>query len=586
MRLLCSRLPPPRPLLWCPAAPSSTCANHLPRTRLPRLTGTVPRTFGTAAALGTLSLGNNSLTAFDPGMPCSFSNFGGLSCGLNSFQGSCVKQCLVGRLGVCGVQACAPPSCGAGGVAGTDNAGDCAALRALFAAWGNAPAAWSRGVSGSLSYCQWDASIVCDDFGRVSQLLLSGYGLQGSVPAALSALTALTVLDLSSNSLNGSIPVGVLGPLTSLQTLTLAANQLSGSIPADVGSLTSLQTLSLSTNAFNGTIPTSLVFAAKLTSVDLSANGLSGTLTPGLQNLKKLQTLTVASNMLSGTLPKELGLINATIDISSNQFTAFHRNTSCQWTPQLTCGNNQFGCIGPSYGNTAWCLLTVLAGCGVGVCAPPCAPPPLRNLSSYKRALLSHETTPTSRRYSRRPSSSPQARPGWRRLLVPRRHGGRQRRRLLRAPRDVPRVQPAAPGSRLPGALPILSARVDSALQTPPHPLLLVVHPLIRFSAPHSPQSWFTGFMTGTPLCSWDPATIVCDLNNRVQKLILNGVLDSGGSFPTAVKGLTALRELTVVNNNITGTLPGLLFTYAPGLYWVMIHDNLGISGAHVLLCL
>lgn len=53
------------------------------------------------------NLYNNSLTSFDPGWPCSFAV--GLQCGLNSFAGSCVKQCLTPTFGACGVTACAAP---------------------------------------------------------------------------------------------------------------------------------------------------------------------------------------------------------------------------------------------------------------------------------------------------------------------------------------------------------------------------------------------------------------------------------------------------------------------------------------------
>ena len=58
----------------------------------------------------------------------------------------------------------------------------------------------------------------------------------------------VTQLDLSDNSLNGSIP-SELGDLSSLTHLYLGNNDLSGSIPTDLGDLSSLTVLVLSGNS-------------------------------------------------------------------------------------------------------------------------------------------------------------------------------------------------------------------------------------------------------------------------------------------------------------------------------------------------
>lgn len=54
---------------------------------------------------------------------------------------------------------------------GTDNATDCAAVRALYAAFNNAPSSWTGGMNRGLSYCDWDANTLqCDTYGRVTAL--------------------------------------------------------------------------------------------------------------------------------------------------------------------------------------------------------------------------------------------------------------------------------------------------------------------------------------------------------------------------------------------------------------------------------
>ena len=76
--------------------------------------------------------------------------------------------------------------------------------------------------------------------GGVTQLLLTGLGLNGTLPCALSGLSTLTSIDLSNNAIIGYIPssLGMLSPmysLTSLSTLSLNRNQLVGSLPWTFG---------------------------------------------------------------------------------------------------------------------------------------------------------------------------------------------------------------------------------------------------------------------------------------------------------------------------------------------------------------
>ena len=58
---------------------------------------------------------------------------------------------------------------------------------------------------------------------------------------------SVTVIDLSSNQLNGSIP-SELGDLSNLEELWLYSNELSGPIPGELGDLSNLRLLILSLN--------------------------------------------------------------------------------------------------------------------------------------------------------------------------------------------------------------------------------------------------------------------------------------------------------------------------------------------------
>ena len=92
---------------------------------------------------------------------------------------------------------------------------------------------------------------------RVTGLVLSGYGLSGTIPPELGGLTGLEYLDLRRNGLSGEIPQE-LGVLTNLRLLDLGRNGLTGEIPAELGGLPNLKWLHLSSNQLTGCIPEGL----------------------------------------------------------------------------------------------------------------------------------------------------------------------------------------------------------------------------------------------------------------------------------------------------------------------------------------
>lgn len=79
---------------------------------------------------------------------------------------------------------------------------------------------------------QW-FGVKADDYGRVTEIDLSGNGLVGTLPPRIGALIHLELLDLSGNDLVGQIPPE-LGELTNLSTLYLGGNRLRGCVPANL----------------------------------------------------------------------------------------------------------------------------------------------------------------------------------------------------------------------------------------------------------------------------------------------------------------------------------------------------------------
>ncbi len=99
---------------------------------------------------------------------------------------------------------------------------------------------------------------------RVTGLSLASQSLNGTIPAAIGQLFALTTLNLSSNSLTGDVPAE-LGWLDHLTELRLSGNRLTGCVP--------LNLRSMATNDFSSL---SLPFCAPPAPTNLSA----GTPTP------------------------------------------------------------------------------------------------------------------------------------------------------------------------------------------------------------------------------------------------------------------------------------------------------------------
>lgn len=164
------------------------------------------------------------------------------------------------------------------------------------------------------------------------QLLnLSSTNISGSIPPSLGSLVHLHLLDLSSNSLMGSIPPE-LGHLTSLQFLFLNSNRLTGKIPQQLANLSSLQVFCLQDNLINGSIPgqlgsllslqqlrvggnpyltgeipAQLGQLTNLTTFGAAATGLSGVIPPTFGSLINLQTLAIYDTEIFGPIPPELG---------------------------------------------------------------------------------------------------------------------------------------------------------------------------------------------------------------------------------------------------------------------------------------
>ena len=160
----------------------------------------------------------------------------------------------------------------------------------------------------------WDGLRISGDPMRVTQINLSGENLDGTIPASLGRLSALTHLNLRSNeNLGGAIP-DALGDLSNLRVLNLHSNSHTGPIP-DLSGATMLEELYLPNNhdrdtdgnkvagtGLTGGVPAWLNGMTNMTELWLWGNSLSGPV-PDLSGMTSLDKLKLNWNELDGGVP-------------------------------------------------------------------------------------------------------------------------------------------------------------------------------------------------------------------------------------------------------------------------------------------
>ena len=130
-----------------------------------------------------------------------------------------------------------PPPCRLAVPNQTDNPGLMADCQSLFAASDTLRGTATLNWSVDMAITSWDGVTTGGTPSRVTELDLSSESLTGSIPSGLGSLSELTTLDLSSNSLTGEIP-RELGGLSNLTEIRLSGNSLTGCIPIGLKDVT------------------------------------------------------------------------------------------------------------------------------------------------------------------------------------------------------------------------------------------------------------------------------------------------------------------------------------------------------------
>ncbi|KAJ6976467.1 hypothetical protein NC653_028563 [Populus alba x Populus x berolinensis] len=137
-------------------------------------------------------------------------------------------------------------------------------------------------------------------------------------------LRYLEVLDLSNNSLSGSMPLCLGNFSRMLSVLHLGMNNLQGSIPLTFSKDNSLEYLNLNGNELEGKIPPSIINCTMLKVLDLGNNKIEDIFPYFLETLPELQILVLKSNKLQGFVKGSTAYNSFSklciFDISNNNF--------------------------------------------------------------------------------------------------------------------------------------------------------------------------------------------------------------------------------------------------------------------------
>nr|XP_011461673.1 PREDICTED: receptor-like protein 2 [Fragaria vesca subsp. vesca] len=161
--------------------------------------------------------------------------------------------------------------------------------------------------------CYWEG-ITCSRDGWVTHLQLPSKGLKlkGDIfpSSSLANLTHLTHLNLSHNSLSGSLDQSeTFLSLNHLEILDLSFNLLFGMLPSFLPSTSHIQLVDFSSNRLHGVIPSSFFQQAwKLTGFNVSNNTFSGPIPPSIcLPSSSLRHLDFSLNNFNGSIPRGFG---------------------------------------------------------------------------------------------------------------------------------------------------------------------------------------------------------------------------------------------------------------------------------------
>nr|XP_011464344.1 PREDICTED: probable LRR receptor-like serine/threonine-protein kinase At1g74360 [Fragaria vesca subsp. vesca] len=244
---------------------------------------------------------------------------------------------------------------------------------------------YSEWNQSSISPCDWPR-VKCNGDRRVTGIYLTDSKITGQMFGNFSALTQLSELDLSDNTLGGAIPEDLsqcqslkylnlshnilegelrLQGLSQLEVLDLTVNRLYGDMKMTFpGICKNLVVANVSSNNFTGRIDQYFDECYNLQYLDLSSNNFSGDVWVGFTRLREFSA---SENDLSGAILPSI--FNGTcslvsLDLSVNNFSGDvpKEISNCRNLVTLNLWGNKFTGLIPSEIGSLWSLETLFLG--------------------------------------------------------------------------------------------------------------------------------------------------------------------------------------------------------------------------------
>uniref|UniRef100_A0A7N0UIY9 Protein kinase domain-containing protein n=1 Tax=Kalanchoe fedtschenkoi TaxID=63787 RepID=A0A7N0UIY9_KALFE len=235
---------------------------------------------------------------------------------------------------------------------GATNPSDVQALQSMYTSMNNPSQLTGWKSSGGDPCGEAWKGITCEGPAVVA-IRLSGLGLSGNIGYLLSNLISVTTLDVSANSIGGSIPYQLPPNVT---MLNLSGNNLTGGLPYSISAMTSLNYLNISRNSLSESLVDMFSNLLNVASMDFSFNNFSGDLPNSFSSLSNLSTLYLQNNQFTGSLNTLANLPLTTLNVARNRFTG--------WIPKELTSIPNFIYDGNSFDN------------GPAPPPPPYTPPP------------------------------------------------------------------------------------------------------------------------------------------------------------------------------------------------------------------
>ncbi|XP_023925855.1 receptor-like protein 7 [Quercus suber] len=164
-----------------------------------------------------------------------------------------------------------------------------------------------------------------DSLGVAYFFSISSNKFHGDIPQSLCYATYLQVLNLSNNTLNGTIPQCLIEMSKNLGVLDVRRNKLSGTISDMFPDNCGFQTLNLNGNLLEGVVPRSLANCRNLEVFDIGNNHIEDAFPCYLRSISKLRVLVLRSNKFYGPINCGGTSVNwpmlQIVDLASNKFT-------------------------------------------------------------------------------------------------------------------------------------------------------------------------------------------------------------------------------------------------------------------------